>query len=686
MDNQLQLDLGLRNVLQSNQAVSKDDSHIMTNDFNREFDRKLLAEAIRIRIELALDLAPTYLKEYDDKHAYQCIRNSLLETLLERRPFDNCLQKLAFSQSITRKAVNKVLVSDRTPVEKIGLVGYLVELSARDFIDPNNPEKKEKNLAASKKFGYFFTPISLANEMSKLLLHSGTEIKSILDPACGTGTLLAVSILNNRKLENVVGVEIDSFTSGIATKLLNQISDDLNIRPRIQILNMDFLDFVSRNTNQTLISNGVDGIIMNPPYGRIRFTTSNLLNDETKIRLNDIDTTRLKTILRKEHIESAQEYRKRFRHIGLGRATPEYSTLFVGSSIELLKHGGKMVAITPTSWLSDKNGTGLRKFIFENHGLKEIWNFKETASMFPGVNQPTSVVLISAFELSSCIKIKADIKSIKDLYKDIHDLDVDKVYKFSPNWLRIPKYGNSRGDLLAKIHLNKNLASHYEIQNLRGEFDLTFNKDLIVKDNNGTRLIRGDHIKQYFLKDPEDSEKEGYVDSRAFFQRIGNGMKMQHISNWRVALPQCTYMQKQKRIEACLVPPNSVIANSCNYIALSQNRAPEEIMNTLLIYCVYLNSLVVEWRFRLFNSNNHIANYEIDELPIVNVKEMSAEFKESILSIIKTYLKTRNEIDLFHLEILVAKSYSLNADDFGIILKDLNFGQFESMMKLYDNE
>ena len=29
-----------------------------------------------------------------------------------------------------------------------------------------------------------------------------------------------------------------------------------------------------------------------------------------------------------------------------------------------------------------------------------------------------------------------------------------------------------------------------------------------------------------------------------------------------------------------------------------------------------LNSAVLEWYFRIFNSNNHVANYEADELPV----------------------------------------------------------------------
>ncbi|MCL5797392.1 MAG: Alw26I/Eco31I/Esp3I family type II restriction adenine-specific DNA-methyltransferase [Patescibacteria group bacterium] len=658
----------------------------LIHNLDKKFDDSLLKEAVLIRSTFAKSLASQYLQQYNDIQAMTDIKGTLLETFLERNPFDNCLQKLSFSQFLTIQSVDEILSSDRQPLEKIGIVGYLLELSGRDFIDPHSPDKKEKNLAASKKYGYFFTPISLAVEMSKLMMRSDPHLKSVLDPACGSGTLLAVSLVLNTKIEKVIAVEIDPFTSVITKKLLHQISNDLKMNPIINVLNMNFLDFIAADINQKLKIDKVDAIIMNPPYGRIRFITSNLTNFETKTGLNTDDSTRLKALLRKEHISNAQGYRKRFQDIGLGKDTPEYSTLFIGSSIQLLKKGGTLVAISPTSWLSDKSGKGLRKHIFENHGFEEVWNFKETAGMFPGVNQPTSVLLIKAGKKSKGIKIKADISSIKDLQEDVHDLDIEKIYQFSPGWLRIPRYGNSRGDLLAKLHLSDSLARHHEISNLRGEFDLTFNKDLIRKEKKEVRLVRGDHIKQYLLKEPEQSEKDGYVDSYVFFQRLGNSEKLQHISNWRIALPQCTYMQKHKRIEACLVPPNSIISNSCNYLILDQDNISEDALDRLLMYCVYLNSFVVEWRFRLFNSNNHIANYEIDELPIVNFEKMPSALKELILRTAKKYLVSRNELDLFKLEVLVAKSYKLNNDDFQIVLKDLSFKDTNILLNQYNNE
>ena len=191
-----------------------------SNLSNQKFDKKLFNEALQLRDKLAIQYSQFFLESYDISYAKKEISNSLLKQLLNREPFTNCLQKLSFSQYLTDIAVNHILSSDKPLLNKVGLVGYVTEIGGREFIDPNFPQRKEKNLASSKKHGYFFTPVSLANEMSHLLINSKDNLKVILDPACGTGTLLAITLINYPQVKKVIGVEIDAFTSKIAKKLL----------------------------------------------------------------------------------------------------------------------------------------------------------------------------------------------------------------------------------------------------------------------------------------------------------------------------------------------------------------------------------------------------------------------------------------------------------------------------------
>lgn len=640
-------------------------------------DWLLLKEAISLRQEVAISNHEQFLATFDHNESLQNVNLSLLKNIYERNPFEHCLEKLSFSLLIAEKAVKKVLASNYSTLEKIGIIGYIMELSAQQFIDPFNVKALDKNLAASKQLGYFFTPTSLTIEMASLISHSEKPVKKLFDPGCGSGTLLAITLLFNPKIKEIVGVEIDPFTAKIARLLLSQVAMEVKASPQITILNVDYLDFTSAEEIKEKFTKYFDAVIMNPPYGRIRFISTNLTNFQTRIGLDGLNSKKLQDKLREQHISTAEEYRNKFKDIGLNKGTPEYSTLFLASTVGLVKKGGVLIAITPTSWLADQNGRGLRKYILDKHTVKEIWYFNETAKLFPGVNQPTAVILIKSGNYAEGIKIKSNITSLEDLHKDVHALDEDKLRQFSPEWFRFPRYGNSRTDILLKLHKHKELSKHPDISNLRGEFDLTLNKELISNNIDLPRLIRGDHIELFHLRGTQESVKDGHVKLEPFMDKLGNSIKRKHIEQWRIAIPQCTYLQKKKRIEACLVPPGSIISNSCNYIAIDNNK------DSLLLYCAYLNSLVIEWRFRLFNSNNHIANYEIDELPVVEKQLAKGSLHEMIIDAVKHYVKGGNEEELLNIDALIAKSYELSVDEFQLLLDDVQYSEKDKLINKF---
>jgi Alw26I/Eco31I/Esp3I family type II restriction m6 adenine DNA methyltransferase len=643
-------------------------------------DGWLRKEAVELRTRLATALASQFIDSFNPHTGEALISRSLLKSVLERQPFENCLEKLSFSLWLTEVAVNEVLTSRMAPLQKVGVVGYLVELSAREFIDPFDTKSKYNHLSSSKELGYFFTPPSLACEMARLASTRLPDIRSVFDPSCGSGTLLAITLLSNPQIECLTGVEIDEFTCKIAKHLLETVRSDLGIKTNIEVHNRDYLDYVVSEVAE--VEHGAfDLVIMNPPYGRVRFLTSNLTDKGTRIGLDVEKSAMLHKQLRNKHILSAAQLRNQFAFIGLGHGTPEYSKLFLGSSIAFVRPQGCIVAITPSSWLADQNGKGLRQYLLRENSLEEIWHFNETAKLFQGVNQPTTVVLIRTQSFSPTIKIQSDLRSVTDLNVHSEDLDSKKIEQFSPSWLRIPRYGNSTAELLSKLHSHKTLASYSEILNLRGELDLTAHKDLVAENPALTRLIRGDHIQKYRLKATSESDRSGYVNATEFLNRLGNSDKRNHINFWRIAIPQCTYMQKKKRLEACLVPPGSVISNSCNYIVL-RNEVKGSISDRLLFYCAVLNSSLIEWRFRIFNSNNHVANYEIDEFPLLDFDTIDPYLKQKLIGHAKLLVGETGEVNDFIVEAILAYLYNLTVPEFRRILDDIDHPEPDTVVAL----
>ena len=62
---------------------------------------------------------------------------------------------------------------------------------------------------------------------------------------------------------------------------------------------------------------------------------------------------------------------------------------------------------------------------------------------------------------------------------------------------------------------------------------------------------------------------------------------------------------------------NDIIGNSCNYITVAEENIPK--MKALL------NSALLNWRFKITSTNNHINNYELDELPIIDLDSVTSD-------------------------------------------------------------
>ena len=61
-----------------------------------------------------------------------------------------------------------------------------------------------------------------------------------------------------------------------------------------------------------------------------------------------------------------------------------------------------------------------------------------------------------------------------------------------------------------------------------------------------------------------------------------------------------------------IVDGPAIVANSCNYLIVRTDDAAP--LTRFLVGA--LNSAVLEWRFRLTSSTNHVGNYELDALPL----------------------------------------------------------------------
>jgi len=175
--------------------------------------------------------------------------------------------------------------------------------------------------------------------------------------------------------------------------------------------------------------------------------------------------------------------------------------------------------------------------------------------------------------------------------------------------LRVPGCEPEDWDILALLHEHPSIGEHNWVENLRGELDLTLDSPFISAAPTGVPLIRGDQIERFTSSLASDKARWTLP---AFLSDRISARKLRHTTQVRVVGRQCSYLKKPRRLSFSLIDRGSVVANSCNYLVV-RDGDPSDLSKYLV---GVLNSAVLEWRFRLTSSTNHVGNYELDALPV----------------------------------------------------------------------
>ena len=635
---------------------------------DKDFDDALFSKAREIRKQIALRLIA------DDNS--KCwldidVTRGMLNSILERHPFENTEEVLQFNMMVTQIACGEVLNNCNLPIiDQIGIYANIIELGAREFISPINVGTVLKHLGAAKERGYFFTPPSVAIRMVGLSLANNPSAKVVFDPDTGAGVFLAYQMLFNKGIEEVVGIELDSQTAQFALDLLSCINKRIDREIKISIHCGDFFDVFESYKNTSRF----DIVIMNPPYGRIKFLASDLTDASMIADLSSQDRELLGKKLRQSTLEFSSKLRAQFKPYGLGRGTLEYSKLFMAAALELVDQRGVVVAITPSSWLGDETSYEFRKMILESGLLREVWIIPEIAKLFKGVNQPTAITVLGK-EKTPVIMVSNPVMRIVDAERSSSSLNLRSVLSVSGERKKFPKCDEEDLKTLVLLQKNGKIKDIPELVNARGELDLTQYKQFISATDTGHRLIRGDHIHGWYLAEATESDKAGFVAFEQFMSAISGSAKSQYVYSSRIAIPQCSYLQKKERIEAAIVRSNCVLGNSCNFLSVTSDENREE---KELYYWLVINSSVTEWQFRIFSYNNHVSNKEIDELTCVRYELLDASAK-----LFLSRLKTSNGRIEIEGDAFVASTAGLSAPEYLSILRSIGVDNCEQYLIEY---
>lgn len=544
-------------------------------------------------------------------------------------------------------------------------------------------KKKESSKIANtderKHLGIFYTDYNIAKTLISETLQPISDKKSLLDktffePCSGIGIFALAYIdyilkffpdIAQNDLQKVVNSiycsDVDSEAIELSQRLIplyikSKYGLVVTIDPKNfysgNILFLKKNGKIEKNTPGKVFNRSTfDIIVTNPPYKLLKANANKYASE------NVLETKELVDFIKNNRIYKLNE------------GTLNYYKIFIEEIIENYSHTNSYIGLLiPNTLLSDLQSTRLRKKIFTEYTLSNIFMIPEKNDFFPDITQAFCFFGIDKSCAGRNINVIISAQNQKDLTNKPISIDISELENIADS-MPIVVEERTGWKILKKLNQHKKVKNFPDLLNMRGELDLTFDKSFVTTSKTSYPLIRGNIIKEFSLGQPTE-----YVGDD-FLKKI-NG-KRSHTETDRISCQQISNINGVKRLKFTSVPRNYILANSCNYICKTQTLFPEE--NLTLKYLLGLfNSLLMDWRFRLTNSNNHISNYEISELPIPIPSSTQKKAVEELVDRIST---NKNSNDIAKLNKMVFEIFSLEPDEVGYIInkyKNNNIEEFSS--------
>lgn len=447
------------------------------------------------------------------------------------------------------------------------------------------------------------------------------EDAKVLDFACGTGRFYENIIMHfeDKKkavLSNVYAIDLDinalsitrlkalSYIAIISKKECDTLCKHIVLKDGLRKNNSFFPEplHISPTDLDGLTEAGFDAIVSNPPYLVLK-------PNKSKAGVGGSD--------------KIQEQVTYYRNCGYYQYSIEgmlnLYQLAIERMLQMLKPNGEMGIICPSTLFGDVSAKKLRKHLLLRNNVRSIRFFAEKIPLFENVNQATNIFILQKGGTTSDITISEE--------KDVFHVNISLVQELFPDNLEIPTIKSLEWDILRKLSSLKKLKQIPSIRNRRGELDLSICKEFVTSSQTPYRLVRGNMIGETEVKDIN-----GEFVLESFIPTRSKDYRTYDFNRKRLICQQISNGGLRRRLKFVYCASSDVLGNSCNYISSDEE--------TLAKLYLILNSSVLNWRFKITSSNNHINNYELDELPIIELDKVDASFSYSSQEELDEYIGT----------------------------------------------
>lgn len=298
---------------------------------------------------------------------------------------------------------------------------------------------------AGQKAGEFYTPQPVSTLLAKLVTLGKTEVKSIYDPTCGSGSLLVRVSRQLEKIGRLYGQEKNPVTYNLAR--MNMLLHDISYK-KFEILQGDTLE------NPKHLDERFEIIVANPPYSTPWSADSKFLEDE------------------------------RFSAYGKLAPSSKADYAFVQHMIHQLDDNGTMAVVLPHGILFRGNAEGVirRYMVEEKNYIDAVIGLPE--NMFFGASIPTCIVVFKKCKTDNdtVVFIDASKEFEKDGNKNaINNEHIEKIVKAYEDRVDIDKYCHvATLSEIAENDYNLNIPRYVDTFEEEPEVDLAAVKEKIA--------------------------------------------------------------------------------------------------------------------------------------------------------------------------------------------------------------
>ena len=572
-------------------------------DYFREHEEKLLAK--EMARDFSQDTTSTSIPtDIEVNKAFKKVHVKTISTLISYYMSKNCLNysHCYYSDFFEGELVQVDILPPDFECKSIPQICEALHIAYLNslYTYKNGKISRKKSKANLLEAGAVYTQEQIAYDivyrtLANVKIDNPSQIK-ILDFATGTGRFYKQVVISKEDsiLNNIYAVDVDPIALNVCRiNALSQIENlDTNkaaiVASHIILKNALIKEelfenemAISQKDLDGLFFNGFHAIVSNPPYLVL------------KPNKNKMDAAT---------VENINKMAKYFRNSAYYKYSIEGMLNLYQLSLEamlgMLQTGGEMGIICPSTLFADISASSLRKYLLSKNNVSYIKFFTEDDPLFDNVTQATCIFHLTKGESTNIIDIVQGCKKYKISLEDVKQV-------FKSNW-EIPSIEKVEWDILKKLLSFPLLKTQSFIRNKRGELDLSLFRDYITLEPTNLRLVRGNMLSGDSIIDVNHE----YVKPE-FLDKKSNDYMTYDQGKTRLVCQQISNQLQNIRLKFVECQKNDVLGNSCNYITVSEELIPR--------MKILLNSALLNWRFKVTSTNNHINNYELDELPIIEL-------------------------------------------------------------------